>query len=465
MKIKKSVCIIQRRFRAYLVMKQTQKKYLTLKEAVITIQAYFRGYLMRHEYRKERAAIVKLQSGTRKFLCQRNYARLKHTVIEVQRRYRQKVCVARVKMEYLTTKAAVITIQAHYRRHLQQRDYKQRSVVVLQSAARGWKARRQVKQRKLAIIRIQAVVRKLPAVQRFQSLKKYTAFCQQRYKAKLQGRLVHHQYLALRQAAVTMQSFYRGIQVREMLLLKQESARRIQSWYRGRKQYILYTELRKSVLICQKTYRACRLAQSDQKKFLVLKGAALTIQAVYKGYKTRCMYQKMKQAIVLLQSGSRGFLERKRLKELHKAATMIQRVLRNRMNIKLFKQQEKVRQTYLLQFTRKVEIHLKATVIQRRYRKHASLCEAKKQLHSALIIQNWIKGRLCRIRFLKLKRSVHVIETAALQWIRISHDKEKKQAATKIQEEEIQEEKEKPKKLSKMKRFRKWLKRTFSCSR
>ncbi|XP_061182485.1 uncharacterized protein LOC133190816 [Saccostrea echinata] len=102
--------------------------------------------------------------------------------------------------------------------------------------------------------------------------------------------------------------------------------------------------------------------------------------------------------------------------------------------------------------------------MQRSYRKHASLCEAKKQLHSALIIQNWVKGRLCRIRFLKLKRSVHVIETAALQWIHNSHDKEKKQPATKIQEEEIEEVQEKPKKLGKMKRFRKWLKRTFCCS-
>ncbi|XP_061182333.1 abnormal spindle-like microcephaly-associated protein homolog [Saccostrea echinata] len=156
-------------------------------------------------------------------------------------------------------------------------------------------------------------------------------------EAKKDGRLVHHQYLALRQAAVTMQSYYRGNQTRKMMLLKQESARRIQSWYKGRKQHILYIELRKSVLICQKTYRACRLAQSDRKKFLVLKGAALTIQAYYKGYKTRCIYQRMKQAIVLLQSGSRGFLERRRLKKLHKAATIIQRMIRNHRHIKLVK--------------------------------------------------------------------------------------------------------------------------------
>ncbi|XP_061196765.1 abnormal spindle-like microcephaly-associated protein homolog [Saccostrea echinata] len=341
---------------------------------------------MRHKYIRERAEIVKLQSATRKILCQRYYAKLKQTVIEVQRRYRQKVCVSRVKEEHLTTKGAAITIQTSYRRHLQQRDYIQRSVVVLQSAARGWKARRQVKQRKLAIVHIQAVVRKLIAVQRFQYLKKYTKICQQRYQAKLQGKLVHHQYMALRQAAVTMQSYYRGIQTRKMMLLKQESARRIQSWYKGRKQYILYKELRKSVLICQKTYRSSRLAQSDRKKFLVLKGAALTIEAFYKGYKTRCTYQRLKQAIVLLQSAFRGFLERRRLKKHHEAAILIQRALRNHMHIKLVKQ-EKARRAYLLQFTRKIEIHLKATVIQRRYRKHASLCEAKKQLHSALIIQ------------------------------------------------------------------------------
>ncbi|XP_061184440.1 abnormal spindle-like microcephaly-associated protein homolog [Saccostrea echinata] len=485
MKIKQSVCVIQRQFRAYMDMKQTQKEYLILKGAVITIQACFRGYLERHHYRKKRAAIVKLQSGVRKFLCQRNYARLRRTVLGIQRQFRQKMCAARVRENFFITKGAAITIQAHYRRHIQQRDYnhkrqaviklqaftcmkihrdlflikkraacqiqkwyrnklqgdrvqteyqiKRQSVIIIQSAFRGWIARKQAKQRKMSIIHIQAIVRKFITVQKFQILKKYTEICQRRYRAKLHGRFVRHQYLALCKAAVTMQSCYRGKQTRRLMSLKQESARRIQSWYKGRKQCILYMKLRKSVLLCQKIYRTRRLAQSDQRKFLALKGAALTIQAVYKGYKTRCMYQRMKQAIVLLQAATRGFLNRRRLKKRHEAATIIQRGFRKHLHSELVKRHEKERQAYLVQFAKKVQIHMAAMVIQRSYKKYVSLCQAKKQLQSVLIIQNWMRGRICRLRFLKLKRSIFVIETAALKWIQIQHNKEKHQAATTVQ--------------------------------
>ncbi|XP_061191941.1 abnormal spindle-like microcephaly-associated protein homolog isoform X2 [Saccostrea echinata] len=510
MKVKQSVCIIQRRFRAYINKKQAQKK----TEAAVVIQACFRGYMVHREYRKERAAIVKIQSGIRKFLARRRYAGLKDTVIGIQRQFRRKLSVARIREKFLITKGAAITIQAHYRRHLQQKNYNQKkraiiklqtllrmkmqrdlfllqkmavckiqrwfknimqrdrakteyqmtrkSVIFLQSAVRGWIARKQAKQRKLSIIHIQAEIRKLIILQKFQILKKYTEICQWRYRAKLHGRLVHHQYLALREAALTMQSRYRGKQTRKLMFLKQESARIIQSWYKGRKQYILYTKLRQSVLLCQKTFRASRLTKTDRRKFLVIKGAALTIQVYYREYKTRCMYQEMKQTIVLLKSGSNGFMDRRRLRELQEAAAITQRVLKNHLHIKLVKHQEVERQTYLLQFTRKT------TAIQRDYRKYESLCEAKKQLYGALIIQNWMKGRLCRLRFLKLKESVSVSETAALKREDISHDKEIQQGASTIQEEgkmeqNIEPENVKAKKLGRMKRCRRWIKRCFCC--
>ncbi|XP_061179590.1 abnormal spindle-like microcephaly-associated protein homolog [Saccostrea echinata] len=391
-------------------------------QAAATLQSYWRCFKSdQRDYNQKRQAIVKLQAFFRMKIQRDLFLVKKMAVCKIQKFFRNKIQRDRAKREY---------------------QRKRRSVIVLQSAARGWMARKQAKQRKIIIIQTQAAARKSLTDRKFHTLRKVSEFCKEIQQAKLHGRLIHQQCLALHKAAVIMQSCFTGQQSSRLMLLEQESARRIQSWYKGRKQYILYRELRQSILVCQRTYRASKLAQSDRRNFLVLKGAVLTIQAFYKGYKTRCMYQRMEQAIVLLQASSRGFLDRKRMKELHEAAAFIQQAFKNHWNIKLVK--EKERQDFFLQFAKQVKIHLSATVLQRCYRTYKA--QANKQLHSALIIQNLVRGRLCRIRFLKLKKSVLVIETAALKWKHTCLQKEK-QAATLMQDTHLTMEEERQEQL------------------
>lgn len=191
--------------------------------------------------------------------------------------------------------------------------------------------------------------------------------------------------------------------------------------------------LRQAVVVCQKAYRNRRLGQTERNRYIVTIRSVRTIQAVYRGHKTRCMYQKMKQAIVIIQSSCRGFLERERIKRLHEAAIVIQRSYRAHRHNVMVKLQQAERLAYLSRFAQTVRFHMSAMVIQQCYRKYLSLCRAEEQLQKILVLQNWFRGRICRMRFLKLKKSILTIQSAALQWLKSQGEKKRQHAAVVIQ--------------------------------
>jgi hypothetical protein len=57
-------------------------------------------------------------------------------------------------------------------------------------------------------------------------------------------------------------------------------------------------------------------------------------------------------------------------------------------------------------------------------------CIAK---YHAFLLKNWIRGKIYRMKFLKLKKSVLVIERAALRWLNLRRQKRRQQAAITIQ--------------------------------
>ncbi|XP_066134069.1 unconventional myosin-IXa isoform X2 [Saccopteryx bilineata] len=128
--------------------------------------------------------------------------------------------------------------------------------------------------------------------------------------------LCRQHFLHLRQAAVTIQRFWRNYlnqkQIRDIAVQKDASvqthaARLLQaSWraHRGRQRYL---ELQAAALLIQHSWREhCRRRHS----------AALCIQARWKGYRERKRYQEQRNNIILLQSICRGFRARQRFKAL-----------------------------------------------------------------------------------------------------------------------------------------------------
>ncbi|KAM8780819.1 unconventional myosin-IXa isoform 4-T4 [Rhynchonycteris naso] len=128
--------------------------------------------------------------------------------------------------------------------------------------------------------------------------------------------LCRQHFLHLRQAAVTIQRFWRNYlnqkQVRDIAVQKDASvqthaAMLLQASWRahiGRQRYL---ELRTAALIIQHSWREhCRQRHS----------AALCIQARWKGYRESKRYQEQRNNIILLQSICRGFRARQRFKAL-----------------------------------------------------------------------------------------------------------------------------------------------------
>ncbi|XP_061170946.1 abnormal spindle-like microcephaly-associated protein homolog [Saccostrea echinata] len=191
-----------------IVMQQALKKQMEKRnQAAIILQSYWRCFKAnQRDYNQKRQAILKLQALFR-MKIQRYFFLVKEmAACKIQKWFRNELQRDRVKTEY---------------------QRKRHSIVVLQSASRGWMARKQENQRKFLIIRIQSVARKIINERKFQIWRKYTVLCQRRYRAKLHGRLIRRQYLNLIAAAVTIQSCYRGLQTRRLMLLKEESAKGI----------------------------------------------------------------------------------------------------------------------------------------------------------------------------------------------------------------------------------------------
>ncbi|KAF5304800.1 hypothetical protein FQR65_LT07817 [Abscondita terminalis] len=117
LRLKKSVCGIQRYGRGYLARRLADK--LRRNKAAITIQRYVRGWVKRIQYNRTSSILQKLQTRARGYLARKKYMEMKYN-------------------------AKAITIQKHVRRWLARKNYRRkiRQVVICQSAIRRFLARR-----------------------------------------------------------------------------------------------------------------------------------------------------------------------------------------------------------------------------------------------------------------------------------------------------------------------------------
>ncbi|XP_062586944.1 exportin-6-A-like [Saccostrea cucullata] len=234
----------------------------------------------KHMDKRNQAAAIVIQQAWKKHMDKRNQA----AAIVIQRAWKKH-------MEK-RNQAAAIVIQRAWKKHMEKRN---QAATILSHWRKGFKTGQQKK-----AVR-KAMVRKLETDHRFQIFKKVSEFCQQIYETKLHGGSIHEQCLILNKAALIMETCLTSFQNRWLILREEESARRIQAWYKGKKR------------------------------------AAVTIQAFYKGFKTRSRYQRIKKATLLIQAGSRGLVKRRKYRRMKRATSTIQRAYRNYCHNKLVK--------------------------------------------------------------------------------------------------------------------------------
>ncbi|XP_013789036.1 abnormal spindle-like microcephaly-associated protein homolog [Limulus polyphemus] len=396
--MRRSAVIIQRRYRAWSLGKRTILQYHITKGAILTIQAWVRGWICRRLLQKYCNNIVTVQACIRQYLVRKNYIQLKQVVITLQRRYRAVKAGRSAKQEFHRVKTAVVTIQAAYR---------------------GWRVRQEVRQWHFAATRIQACFRRYLDRKSFLKLKQAVVVLQKFIKAYLMGQKDKAFYLSLKNSVITIQAAYRGWKLRSTLKQKRDGAITIQAFYRGHQERKRYIAKKRAIMILQTNIRAFLNGRRELEHYLVMKKAVLVIQSSWRGYQVRQRLKKEHHAAVIIQRCIRGSLARKdfqrrkrlfiRIQKLVTVVTIVQKlkkkILRKRQAATLVQAWFK---GYLVR--NKLQEH-KASIIIQSYMKMFVARHKFLEIRAACVtLQKYVRGMRKREEFLQMYRAVIFIQ-------------------------------------------------------
>ncbi|XP_052056737.1 abnormal spindle-like microcephaly-associated protein [Apodemus sylvaticus] len=470
--IRSCVVVIQRRVRCF----QAQKLYKRRKDAVLTLQKHYRAYqkgkLARTDYLQKRAAAIRLQASFRGMKARRSYSLqiLAACVLQSYWRMRQE------RVRFLNFKKMVIKLQAHIRKHQQLQKYKKikkaaitiqthfrasilarkvlaafqktrSSVIVLQSAYRGMQARKTFRHALTSVIKIQSCYRAYISRKKFQSFRNATIklqsvvrmkqsrkqylqvraaalLIQQWYRSQKLASQERREYIQVRESCITLQSYFRGCLVRRQMRLQNRAATSLQSYFRMRTARQRYLRMRKAALVIQSFYCAYRAQVSQRENFLQAKGAAICLQAAYRGWKARRQIKQQSTAAVTIQRVFRG----------HRQRMKYQTVLQSAVNIQRWYRAHKVAYDTRVQFlkTREAVVSLQSTfrgwqVRQQLRRQHQAAVKIQstfrmavtrkqyKHLRAAAVVlqqhvRAWAAGRRQRLEYIRLRRAALVFQ-------------------------------------------------------
>ncbi|XP_029684054.1 abnormal spindle-like microcephaly-associated protein isoform X2 [Takifugu rubripes] len=448
--------VIQRYYRGYMAGKRIRNAYLRMRAACITVQAGFRGMIVRAELKKQHRAATVIQTSVRMFLCKKQYLLLQSAAVIIQRRYRALILgrtqqnkhrrlkqatvkiqavyrgfrvreelkkrhvaaraiqtqfrMHRMRVAYLATKYAAILIQERYRakklRDQQRRTYTTMKAAagVIQAAYRGYRARREIAEMHQAATVIQRRFFSIRERNKFLAIKTAVLFCQQRYRAVVMMRKVRSDYLSKRRAVISLQAACRGYLVRRHLRIQQTAAVTIQSWFRKNQQRTYYQRLQWAASVMQERYRSNKIMKQEMLLLNAKKRAAVTLQAAFRGMKCRRNLKRMHQAAHVIQRVYRACCQRKQYLALRSSVLIIQRRYRATVaakgEVKLYQRMR--RAAVLLQAAfrghrARKEVarwHQAATVIQSAFRSHRQQTKFQALRLSAVIIQRCYRSHV-----------------------------------------------------------------------
>uniref|UniRef100_A0A8B9C8X4 Assembly factor for spindle microtubules n=1 Tax=Anser brachyrhynchus TaxID=132585 RepID=A0A8B9C8X4_9AVES len=226
--LRSAAIVVQRHYRAVIHAKWQKQKYLSLKTAVVKMQAIYRGVKVRRQIHS-----IIIQRRYRAFClgkvqCKK-YSELKKSAVILQAACRG----MKVRRDLKTMHQSAAMIQAYYRMHKQQRDFRNFAVLRLQAAFRGMKTRRLVRTMNESAELIQRRFRTFLKRKHFISLRTAAIVIQRKYRATKLAKIQRQKYLSFLNAAVIIQSAYRGFVVRQKMQQMHQAAAVIQALWRG----------------------------------------------------------------------------------------------------------------------------------------------------------------------------------------------------------------------------------------
>ncbi|XP_075384796.1 abnormal spindle-like microcephaly-associated protein isoform X2 [Tenrec ecaudatus] len=381
---------IQRWYKAALHARSLEAECHSQRQAALTIQKAFRKMVTRKRATRTRAAL-RIQRFLHMALYQRRFAQQKRAAITLQRYFR----AWQTRREFLLSRKAAVVLQTHFRAFLcakyQRQAYLQTrsSIIIIQARMKGFLQREKFQKIKESTIKIQTAWRRYKARKSFSEMK----------------------------AACKIQAWYRCYRTRNQYLAVLNAVKFIQGCFYAKMERKRFLNMRASTVIIQRRWRAELAGRIVHEHSLLMKRhqAACLIQANYKGYKGRQVFLRQKSAALTIQRYIRAKkaekCERIKYLVLKKSTVVLQAVIRGWLVRKrILEHRSRIR---LIHFTAAAYFHLSALRIQRAYKRHMAVKNAKKQISSVICIQalwrgySWRKKNDCKkIKAIRLSLQV-----------------------------------------------------------
>ncbi|XP_029284980.1 abnormal spindle-like microcephaly-associated protein isoform X2 [Cottoperca gobio] len=420
-----SAIIIQRFYRSCILQRQERKKFLKMKQSTVTLQAAFRGHRVRSSVAKMHRAAAVIQANFKRHKQQSAFRKQRWAACVLQQRFR-----------------------AQRQRNIEVKHYQEvrKAVLNLQAAFRGLKSRRILRQRHQAASVIQRAYRGFSERKQYLKLKFSVLTIQRQYRAAVAAKAQRTQFLEMWNAAIIVQAAYRGRRVRQEVARWHDTATVIQSAFRKHREEVKFQAMLRSAIIIQRSYRSYILQRLERETFLKMKQSTITLQAAVRGWCVRRDMSRRNEAAIVIQTCWRCSVQKRIFQRKRETAVRLQRrvraVLLGRLERNDYTQMrkaaitlqthcrawiarrqvlERAKEERRLRFSSAVFHHLSAMKIQRALRAHWALESAKRQIHSVITIQRWVKGRQQRRSHLDYRRKVVVAQRAVRRWLARRH--------------------------------------------
>ncbi|XP_045312633.1 abnormal spindle-like microcephaly-associated protein isoform X4 [Leopardus geoffroyi] len=424
---KEAILTIQKFYRAHLKGKTERANYLQKRAAAIQLQAAFRGMKARNLHRQIRAACVfqsywrmrrdkfrflnlkkitiKLQAQVRMHQQLQKYKKIKKAALIIQIHLRASILAKRALASYQKTHSAVIVLQSAYRGMQARRKFIHilTSIIKIQSYYRAYISRKKFLRLKHATVKLQSIVKMKQTRKQYLHLRAATLFIQQWYRSIKVAALKREEYVQMRESCIKLQAFVRGHLVRKQMRSQRKAAVSLQSYFRMRKIRQHYLEMYKAAVVIQNYYRAYKAQVSQRKNFLQVKRAVTCVQAAYRGYKVRQLIKQQSIAALKIQTAFRGYSKRKKYQYVLQSIIKIQRWYRTYRTVR------DVRMQFL---------KTKAAVIslQSAYRGWKVRTQIRRELQAAVRIQSAFRMAQTQKQFRLFKTAALVIQQHLRAW-------------------------------------------------